>query len=112
MNRTRYGHRAAWFAACLLLASGAAADGRPTLRGDVVAEHDALTFGDLTTALNAEGGSSWWTILSTMTQSLVYLGLATWVARAMGLVTSGPPVGGALPPAGGDPVLAVPPPRL
>jgi len=72
----------------------------------------ALTFGDLTTALNAEGGSSWWTILSTMTQSLVYLGLATWVARAMGLVTSGPPVGGAMPPAGGDPVLAVPPPRV
>ena len=72
----------------------------------------ALTFGDLTTALNAEGGSSWWTILSTMTQSLVYLGLATWVARAMGLVTTGPPVGGALPPAGGDPVLAVPPPRV
>lgn len=73
----------------------------------------ALAFGDLTTALNAEGGSSWWTILSTMTQSLVYLGLATWVARAMGLVDTGPPVGGApLPPAGGDPVLAGPPPRV
>ena len=73
----------------------------------------ALAFGDLTTALNAEGGSSWWTILSTMTQSLVYLALATWVARAMGLVATGPPVGGApLPPAGGDPVLAAPPPRV
>ncbi len=73
----------------------------------------ALAFGDLTTALNAEGGSSWWTILSTLTQSLVYLGLATWVARAMGLVDAGPPVGGApLPPAGGDPVLAGPPPRV
>ena len=73
----------------------------------------ALAFGDLTTALNAEGGSSWWTILSTMTQSLVYLGLATWVARAMGLVDAGPPVGGTpLPPAGGDPVLAGPPPRV
>jgi hypothetical protein len=73
----------------------------------------ALAFGDLTTALNAEGGSSWWTILSTMTQSLVYLALATWVARAMGLVDAGPPVGGApLPPAGGDPVLAAPPPRV
>jgi flagella basal body P-ring formation protein FlgA len=47
MTRMRYGHRAAWFAACFLIASGAAADGRPTLRGDVVAEHDALTFGDL-----------------------------------------------------------------
>ncbi|HSF36833.1 MAG TPA: type II CAAX endopeptidase family protein [Nocardioides sp.] len=73
----------------------------------------ALAFGDLTTALNAEGGSSWWTILSTMTQSLVYLGLATWVARAMGLVDTGPPVGGApLPPAGGDPELVGPPPRV
>lgn len=73
----------------------------------------ALAFGDLTTALNAEGGSSWWTILSTLTQSLVYLGLATWVARSMGLVATGPPVGGApLPPAGGNPVLAAPPPRV
>ena len=73
----------------------------------------ALAFGDLTTALNAEGGSSWWTILSTLTQSLVYLGLATWVARAMGLVNTGPPVGGApLPPAEGNPVLAAPPPRV
>ncbi|HSX66157.1 CPBP family intramembrane glutamic endopeptidase [Nocardioides sp.] len=73
----------------------------------------ALAFGDLTTALNAEGGGSWWTILSTLTQSLVYLGLASWVARAMGLVDVGPPVGGApLPPPAGDPVLAVPPPRV
>jgi membrane protease YdiL (CAAX protease family) len=72
----------------------------------------ALAFGDLTTALNAEGGSSWWTILSTLTQSLVYLGLATWVARAMGIVDAGPPVGGALPPSSGDPVLAGPPPRV
>ena len=73
----------------------------------------ALAFGDLTTALNAEGGSSWWTILSTLTQSLVYLGLATWVARAMGLVDTGPPVGGTpLPPPEGDPVLAAPPPRV
>jgi membrane protease YdiL (CAAX protease family) len=73
----------------------------------------ALAFGDLTTALNAEGGSSWWMILSTLTQSLVYLGLASWVARAMGLVDTGPPVGGApLPPPAGDPVLAAPPPRV
>ena len=73
----------------------------------------ALAFGDLTAALNAEGGGSWWTILSTLTQSLVYLGLASWVARAMGLVDVGPPVGGApLPPPAGDPVLAVPPPRV
>jgi len=73
----------------------------------------ALAFGDLTTALNAEGGSSWWTILSTMTQSLVYLFLASWVAKAMGLVDVGPPVGGAaLPPGQRDPVLAPPPPRM
>ena len=72
----------------------------------------ALAFGDLTTALNATGGSSWWTILSTLTQSLVYLALATWVARAMGLVNVGPPVGSALPPPVGDPVLDRPPPRV
>ncbi|MBC2933310.1 CPBP family intramembrane glutamic endopeptidase [Nocardioides sp. zg-1228] len=73
----------------------------------------ALAFGDLTTALNAEGGSSWWTILSTMTQSLVYLFLASWVAKAMGLADVGPPVGGAaLPPGQRDPVLAPPPPRM
>ena len=50
----------------------------------------ALAFGDLTTALTATGGSSWWMILSTLTQSLVYLGLATWVAKAMGVVNVGP----------------------
>lgn len=72
----------------------------------------ALAFGDLTSALNATGGSSWWMIISTMTQSLVYLGLATWVARAMGLVTTGPPVGGTLPPPEHDPVLAAQPPRV
>lgn len=72
----------------------------------------ALTFGDLTTALNATGGSSWWMILSTLTQSLVYLALATWVAKAMGLADEGPPVGGALPPPSGDPVLAAQPPRV
>lgn len=72
----------------------------------------ALAFGDLTTALNATGDSSWWTILSTLTQSLVYLALATWVARAMGLVNVGPPVGTALPPPVGDPVLDRPPPRV
>ena len=72
----------------------------------------ALAFGDLTSALNATGGSSWWMILTTLTQSLVYLGLASWVARSMGLVNTGPPVGGALPPSSGDPVLAAPPPRV
>ena len=72
----------------------------------------ALAFGDLTTALNATGGSSWWMILTTLTQSLVYLGLALWAARAFGLITTGPPVGGALPPAPGDPVLERQPPRV
>jgi membrane protease YdiL (CAAX protease family) len=72
----------------------------------------ALAFGDLTTALTATGGSSWWMILSTLTQSLVYLALATWVAKAMGLVNVGPPVGGALPPGSPDPVLEGSPPRV
>ena len=72
----------------------------------------ALAFGDLTTALNATGGSSWWMILSTLTQSLVYLGLATWVARAMGVVNAGPPVGGSWVAPAGDPVLDAPPPRV
>ncbi|MDR7253511.1 membrane protease YdiL (CAAX protease family) [Nocardioides sp. BE266] len=72
----------------------------------------ALAFGDLTSALNATGGSSWWMILTTLTQSLVYLGLASWVARSMGLVNTGPPVGGALPPAAGSPELVGQPPRV
>ena len=72
----------------------------------------ALAFGDLTTALNATGDSSWWMILSTLTQSLVYLGLATWVAKAMGVVDVGPPVGGALPPAAGHPVSDAPRPLV
>ena len=71
----------------------------------------ALAFGDLTTALNATGESSWWMILSTLTQSLVYLALATWVAKGMGLVDVGPPVGRALPPPG-DPVLEGSAPRV
>jgi membrane protease YdiL (CAAX protease family) len=73
----------------------------------------ALAFGDLTTALTATGGSSWWMILSTLTQSLVYLALATWVAKGMGLVNVGPPVGRVLPPtAPGHPVLEGSPPRV
>lgn len=72
----------------------------------------ALAFGDLTSALNATGGSSWWMILSTLTQSLVYLVLASWVARAMGLVNEGPPVGGVLPPPTGHPELVGQPPRV
>ncbi|UFN45795.1 CPBP family intramembrane glutamic endopeptidase [Nocardioides okcheonensis] len=72
----------------------------------------ALAFGDLTSALNATGGSSWWMILSTLTQSLVYLALASWVARAMGLVNEGPPVGGVLPLPTGHPELVGQPPRV
>ena len=72
----------------------------------------ALAFGDLTTALTATGGSSWWMILSTLTQSLVYLALATWVAKGMGLVNVGPPVGRSLPPPSGDPVLEGSAPRV
>ena len=30
-------------------------------------------------------GSSWWTLPTTLTQSLVYLGLSIWAARKMGL---------------------------
>ena len=72
----------------------------------------ALAFGDLTSALNATGDSSWWMILSTLTQSLVYLGLASWVARAMGMVNVGPAIGHAVRPAVADPVLEGPAPRV
>jgi membrane protease YdiL (CAAX protease family) len=44
----------------------------------------ALAFSDMTTALNPTGGS-WWTLPTTLTQSLVYLGLAIWAARRMGV---------------------------
>ena len=46
----------------------------------------ALAFGDMSTALNPTGGT-WWSIPVTLTQSLVYLGLAVFVARRMGLQT-------------------------
>ena len=72
----------------------------------------ALAFGDMTEALNATGGSSWWMILTTLTQSLVYLALALWAAKALGLTQVGPPVGRTLPPPSGDPVLVAPPPRV
>jgi len=52
----------------------------------------ALAFGDMASALNPTEGS-WWTIPSTLAQSLVYLGLAYAAARAMGLrTTAGPSV--------------------
>jgi membrane protease YdiL (CAAX protease family) len=44
----------------------------------------ALAFGDMSSSLNPTGGS-WWSIPVTLTQSLVYLGLAYAVARRMGL---------------------------
>ncbi|MDH2414139.1 type II CAAX endopeptidase family protein [Nocardioides sp. CER19] len=46
----------------------------------------ALLFGDMTDTLNASGGS-WWMIPSTLTQSLVYLALVTYVARRLRIAT-------------------------
>jgi membrane protease YdiL (CAAX protease family) len=42
----------------------------------------ALAYGDMSSALNPSGGS-WWSIPVTLTQSLVYLGLAVWMARVL-----------------------------
>ena len=50
----------------------------------------ALAFSDMGTALNPTGGT-WWSIPVTLTQSLVYLGLAVLVARRMGLGTTADP---------------------
>jgi len=47
----------------------------------------ALAFSDMTTALNPTGGS-WWTLPTTLTQSLVYLALAMWAARRLGIATT------------------------
>lgn len=44
----------------------------------------ALAYGDMTSALSPTA-SSWWLLPSTLTQSLVYLVLAAWTARRMGL---------------------------
>jgi CAAX protease family protein len=44
----------------------------------------ALAFSDMTSALNPTGGS-WWTLPTTLTQSLVYLGLSIWAAQRMGV---------------------------
>jgi membrane protease YdiL (CAAX protease family) len=46
----------------------------------------ALAFGDMASTLNPTGGT-WWSIPVTLTQSLVYLGLAVFVGRRMGLQT-------------------------
>lgn len=50
----------------------------------------ALAFTDMSSALNPTGGT-WWSLPGTLTQSLVYLVLATWVARRMGLATTHTP---------------------
>ena len=47
----------------------------------------ALAFTDMASTLNPTGGS-WWSLPGTLTQSLVYLVLATWTARRMGLSAS------------------------
>jgi membrane protease YdiL (CAAX protease family) len=64
----------------------------------------AIAFGSLGDALNASGGT-WWTLPSTMTQSLVYLALALVVARAMKISRTVPPPPvpetAPIPPAGG-----------
>ena len=47
----------------------------------------ALAYGDMSSALNPTGGT-WWSIPVTLTQSLVYLGLAVMVSRRIGLQTT------------------------
>lgn len=47
----------------------------------------ALAYSDMTSALNPTGGS-WWQLPVTLTQSLAYLGLATWVSRRLGIATT------------------------
>ncbi len=44
----------------------------------------ALLLGEMDSVLTPSGGS-WWSLPVTLTQSIVYLVLALWVARAMGL---------------------------
>jgi membrane protease YdiL (CAAX protease family) len=44
----------------------------------------ALAFGDMTESLNASGGS-WWNLLVTATQSVVFVGLVLLAARRMGI---------------------------
>ena len=51
----------------------------------------ALAYGDMGSSLNPSGGS-WWSIPVTLTQSLVYLGLALFAARRMGLASRTYPV--------------------
>ena len=46
----------------------------------------ALAFGNMDDALHPDAGS-WWMIPSTLTQSLVYLGVVTFVARRLGIAS-------------------------
>ena len=46
----------------------------------------ALAFGDMTSALNPTGGT-WWSLPTTLTQSVVYTALAIVVARRTGVAT-------------------------
>lgn len=50
----------------------------------------ALAFTDMGSALTPTGGT-WWSLPGTLTQSIVYLVLATWLARRMGLETTTTP---------------------
>ncbi len=54
---------------------------------NVVAFGIALAFGDMAAALNPSEGT-WWSLATTLTQSLVYLALAVLVARWMGLAAT------------------------
>ncbi len=47
----------------------------------------ALAFSDMSSALNPSGGT-WWSIPVTLTQSLVYLGVAMYAARRSGIATA------------------------
>lgn len=47
----------------------------------------ALAFSDMSSAISPTGGT-WWSLPGTVTQSLVYLVLATWLARRMGVATA------------------------
>lgn len=54
----------------------------------------AILFGSLGDAF-APSGASWWLLPTTLVQSLVYLALASWLARSMGVATRTPGLPGA-----------------
>jgi membrane protease YdiL (CAAX protease family) len=47
----------------------------------------ALAVGDMASTLNPTDGT-WWSLPTTLTQSLVYLALAVWIARRMGVAAA------------------------